>query len=69
MDSNSLDRLPRAYRLGLQLEALGADTELIAECLEIPAAGVETLLLLGRRKLIQEGPEPTQSAEKKSRKW
>jgi hypothetical protein len=50
MDNAAFDALPRAYRLGLRLRALGADDELIAECLEVDPASVSTLLDIGARK-------------------
>jgi hypothetical protein len=46
-----LDRLPRAYRIGLRLQSLGADDELIGECLGIDPAGVATLIEIGLQKL------------------
>jgi hypothetical protein len=49
-----LDDLPRAYRVGLRLRALGADDDLIGECLGIDPAGVPTLIEIGRRKLESE---------------
>lgn len=51
MDASSLDDLPRAYRLGLSLQALGADHELIAECLGVEVDSVAALLDIGARKL------------------
>ena len=51
MDESSIEDLPRAYRIGLRLRELGADDHLIAECLEIDPASVDTLLAIGRRKL------------------
>ena len=54
MDPPDLDDLPRAYRIGLSLRALGADDDLIGDCLGIDPAGVPTLIEIGRRKL---GPE------------
>jgi hypothetical protein len=49
-----LDDLPRAYRIGLRLRALGADDDLIGDCLGIDPAGVSTLIEIGRRKLESE---------------
>jgi hypothetical protein len=46
-----IEALPRAYRIGLRLRALGADNELIADCLEIDPDGVAPLLEIGDRKL------------------
>ena len=43
--------MPRAYRIGLRLRALGADDELISDCLDIDPEGIETLLYIGARKL------------------
>jgi hypothetical protein len=56
MDPSDLDALPRAYRIGLRLRGLGADDDLIAECLGIDPAGVSTLIEIGRQKL-QSGQE------------
>jgi len=67
MEANSLDRLPRAYRIGLQLRALGADDALIADCLDIPVGGIETLLSIGTQKLRHLGPgdRSTQSSQER----
>lgn len=64
MEPSRLNFLPRAYRIGLRLRALGADDELIAECLEIDSAGVPALLDIGNHKLerLQDEPESTDSA-------
>jgi len=51
MDDLVLNRLPRAYRVGLRLRELGADDDLIAECLDIDPAGVKALLDIGTQKL------------------
>ena len=51
MESPDLDDLPRAYRIGLRLQELGADEDLIGECLGIDPAGVSILIEIGRRKL------------------
>jgi hypothetical protein len=51
MDDSVLDGLPRAYRIGLRLGLLGADDDLIADCLEIDPRSVVTLLEIGARKL------------------
>jgi hypothetical protein len=51
MEPLGLESLPRSYRLGLRLHALGADNALIAECLEIDPDGVVTLLDIGAEKL------------------
>jgi DNA-directed RNA polymerase specialized sigma24 family protein len=51
MSARELESLPRAYQLALRLRALGADHELIAECLDMPVDGVATLLAIGERKL------------------
>jgi DNA-directed RNA polymerase specialized sigma24 family protein len=53
VNRSDLDRLPKAYRIGLQLRDLGADMDLIAECLGIPVGGVNALLAIGERKLVQ----------------
>ena len=54
MELPDLDDLPRAYRIGLRLRELGADDDLIGECLGIDPAGVSTLIEIGRRKLASE---------------
>ena len=54
MESPDLDDLPRAYQIGLRLRALGADDDLIGDCLGIDPAGVSTLIEIGRRKLGSE---------------
>ena len=54
MEPPDLDDLPRAYRIGLRLRELGADDDLIGECLGIDPAGVSTLIEIGRRKLATE---------------
>jgi hypothetical protein len=46
--------LPRAYRLGLRLRELGADDDLIGDCLGMDPAGVSTLIEIGRQKLAAE---------------
>jgi hypothetical protein len=54
MEPPDLDDLPRAYRIGLRLRRLGADDDLIGDCLGIDPAGVSTLIEIGRRKLESE---------------
>jgi hypothetical protein len=54
MESTELDALPRAYRIGLRLQEMGADDDLIGDCLGIDPAGVATLIELGRQKLAAE---------------
>jgi hypothetical protein len=51
MEPPNLDELPKAYRIGLRLHELGADEDLIGECLGIDPAGVSTLIEIGRQKL------------------
>jgi hypothetical protein len=51
MDHPGLDHLPQAYRIGLSLRDLGADDDLIGECLGIDPTAVPTLIEIGRRKL------------------
>jgi hypothetical protein len=51
MDESALGELPRSYRIGLRLRALGADDELIADCLGIDPQSIVTLLDIGARKL------------------
>ena len=53
VDDQPMDALPRAYRVGLRLRALGADDALIADCLEVDADAIATLLDIGARKLAQ----------------
>ena len=59
MEPLELDALPRAYRIGLRLHEMGADDNLIGDCLEIDPAGVATLIEIGRQKL-QSGKDPNQ---------
>ena len=56
MEPPDLDDLPRAYRIGLRLQELGADEDLIGECLGIDPAGVSTLIEIGRQKLAAGSP-------------
>jgi hypothetical protein len=56
MEPPDLDDLPRAYRIGLRLQELGADEDLIGECLGIDPAGVSTLIEIGRQKLAAGKP-------------
>lgn len=51
VSESSLERLPRAYRVGLRLRALGADDDLIADCLDVDPSAVAMLLYLGVKKL------------------
>jgi hypothetical protein len=53
MDDQWLQGLPRTYELGLRLDALGADHELIAACLDLDVGYVPALLEIGARKLEQ----------------
>ena len=43
--------LPRAYSLALRLRAIGADEQLIGECLEVEPSSVSVLLELAEAKL------------------
>ena len=56
MESSPLDLsvLPRAYRIGLRLRELGADDDLIGDCLGMDPAGVSTLIEIGRQKLASD---------------
>jgi hypothetical protein len=54
MEPSELDDLPRAYRIGLRLRELGADDDLIGDCLGMDPAGVSTLIEIGRRKAASE---------------
>jgi hypothetical protein len=67
MDPPELSDLPRAYRIGLRLRELGADDELIGDCLGMDPAGVSTLIEIGRRKLASERrlTQPTQLTQPK----
>jgi hypothetical protein len=47
----SRDALPWAYRVGLQLRELGADDDLIADCLNIDPSAVAMLVYVGVKKL------------------
>jgi hypothetical protein len=69
---SDLSALPRAYRIGLRLQDLGADDDLIGDCLGIDPAGVSTLIEIGRQKLAagppfgpsgQEGEEVTRTGD------
>jgi hypothetical protein len=51
MERPGLDHLPRAYQIGLRLRELGADDDLIGDCLGIDPAAVPTLIEIGRLKL------------------
>jgi hypothetical protein len=51
MDAAAYDELPRAYRVGLRLRALGADDGLIADCLDMDPAGIPALVEIGKAKL------------------
>jgi hypothetical protein len=51
MHDSAIDGLPRAYRIALRLRVLGADDDLIADCLEIGPQSVVTLLEIGAQKL------------------
>lgn len=53
---SDLSALPRAYRIGLRLQDLGADDDLIGDCLGIDPAGVSTLIEIGRQKLAAGPP-------------
>lgn len=65
MDASGLDELPPAYRLGLSLRALGADDDLIAECLDIDVNSVAVLLDIGGHKLeqVRRAAQPTEIAD------
>jgi hypothetical protein len=66
MEPSAYDSLPRAYRIGLRLHALGADDQLIAECLEVDPASIGTLLEIGSQKLensIQAPLDPNRSGD------
>ena len=54
MESPELNALPRAYRIGLRLQEMGADDDLIGDCLGIDPAAVATLIEIGREKLAAE---------------
>ena len=51
MDDSRPDDLPRVYRLGLRLRALGADDELIADCLDLDRDSIAAFLEIGAQKL------------------
>ncbi len=54
MDRPNLDDLPRAYRIGLLLRELGADDDLIGDCLGMDPGGVSALIEIGLRKAESE---------------
>ncbi len=56
-----LNALPRSYRLALALRTLGADDDLIAECLEVDPSAVPPLVDVGQRKLERLGPDQAES--------
>ena len=47
----ALSRLPRTYALALRLRQVGADPQLIADCLEIEVQAVGPLLTVADAKL------------------
>lgn len=49
--TEALGLLPRAHALALRLRELGADDDLIADCLDIPAQAVAPLLDVASAKL------------------
>jgi hypothetical protein len=52
VDSDAvLSRLPRTYALALRLRQVGADPQLIADCLEIEVQAVGPLLTVADAKL------------------
>ncbi|HSS09641.1 MAG TPA: hypothetical protein VLL25_07145 [Acidimicrobiales bacterium] len=52
MDSDAaLSRLPRTYALALRLRQVGADQQLIADCLDIELQAVGPLLSVADAKL------------------
>jgi hypothetical protein len=52
MDSDAaLSRLPRTYALALRLRRVGADRQLIADCLDIEVQAVGPLLSVAEAKL------------------
>ena len=61
MDADrALSSLSRSYRLALSLRRLGADDQLIADCLDLELRAVEPLVEIGRRKLqLLEGGPPS----------
>jgi hypothetical protein len=62
MEESALEQLPRSYRIGLRLRALGADDGLIADCLGIDPDSIVTLLEIGARKLEYiERSEPSEN--------
>ena len=62
MDDEGLRRrLPEVYRLALSLADIGANDELIAECLHVDPAAVPTLIEIGRRKLAELPSAPAQT--------
>jgi hypothetical protein len=50
-ETDALAALPRAYRLALRLRDLGADEELISDCLEVDPAALPTLHAVAEQKL------------------
>ena len=62
MESPEFSALPRAYRIGLRLQEMGADDDLIGDCLGIDPAAVATLIAIGRQKLAAEKRANTRPA-------
>jgi hypothetical protein len=50
-EPEALAALPRTYRLALSLRDLGADDDLVSECLEVDRAALPTLYAVAERKL------------------
>ena len=50
-DGADLDVLPRAYALALRLTDLGADEELIGDCLDVDPRAVGPMVTIARQKL------------------
>jgi hypothetical protein len=51
----ALDDLPRASRIGLRLHELGADENLIGDCLGIDPTAVATLMEIDRQRWLRNG--------------
>jgi hypothetical protein len=50
-EPDALAALPRTYRLAIRLRMLGADDDLISECLEVDRSALPTLYAVADGKL------------------
>ena len=57
-DIDLADLLPRPYLLALQLDALGANRDLIANCLGIEIESVDPMLRVAQQKVADARVDP-----------